>query len=118
MSLLDEIRRRSRSVIWPVICALLMVYYGYHLLEGERGLKAWWRLNQEIAIASGTRDDVKAERIRLATRVSLLRKDSLDADLLGERARRMLNVMRRDEIVIFYDRPLGAKRTTPQTATN
>lgn len=116
MVLMEELRRRARSVLWPVACALLMTYYGYHLIEGERGLKTWWRLNQDIEKAKVAHDSVAEKRKQLAVRVSLLRKQTLNADMVDERARRMLNILRPDEYVIFYDRPLQRPSTPTQNA--
>lgn len=108
MSLLWEIRRRARHVVLPVICVSVMAYSAYHIVQGERGLKRWWSLQKEISDAESKRDRVVAERERLRYRAGLLRAGQLDADMVDEQARRMLNVARRDEVVIFYARPIGA----------
>ena len=48
-----------------------------------------------------------AERTRLEHRVQLLRPDSLDPDLLEERARDMLNYGSDDELLILLPDPLA-----------
>ncbi len=106
MSLVWEIRRRARHVLLPVVCVSVMAYSAYHIVQGERGLKRWWALQKEISEAETKRDRVAAERERLRYRANLMRDGSLDPDMLDEQARRMLNVARRDEVVIFYDRPI------------
>lgn len=100
-------RRRLRYAIAPVFCASLMVYAGYHFFEGERGLKAWWALNQEIDETVRELRDVRAARERLEARVTLLREDSLDLDMLEERVRLMLSRGRQGEIVVLYERPIA-----------
>jgi cell division protein FtsB len=107
MSLLWEIKRRARHVVLPVVCVSAMAYSAYHIVQGERGLKRWWSLQKEIADADSRRDRAGAERARLQFRAGLMRDGQLDADMVDEQARRMLNVARRDELVIFYDRPIG-----------
>lgn len=100
MALMIEIRRRARHAIGPLAGAAAVAYFGFHMVQGDRGLIAWWHLNQEIAKAEATLQQVSAERIELEHRVSLLRPDSLDPDMLEERARLMLNVGRADERII------------------
>ena len=78
-----------------------MAYFAYHLVEGERGLLAWMRLSQEVRDAKATLASVTAARATLEHRVSLLRADHLDRDLLDERARAILDVIGPNEIVIF-----------------
>lgn len=87
-----------------------MGYAGYHFVEGERGIKAWWSVDQQIEEAERERDTVLAERERLEARVRLLREDSLNSDMLDERVRRILNYGREGELVILYERPLPRDR--------
>lgn len=100
MVLMTEIRRRARHAVGPFIGAAVVAYFGFHMVQGDRGLVAWWHLRQEIAEAEATVQKISAERLELAHRVSLLRPDSIDPDMLEERARLMLNVGRPDELVI------------------
>lgn len=78
-----------------------MVYFAYHTFEGDRGILAWARLNNEILAAEMELATVSSERQALEHRVLLLRPDHLDPDMLEERARIMLNMGRTDEVVIF-----------------
>jgi cell division protein FtsB len=105
MAFLREIRRRARPVAGPVAGISLFAYFAYHLVEGDRGLIAWRRLADEIRVAQAERDGVKAERVALDRRVSLLRPGHLDRDMLDERARAVLNRVGPDERVIFYNQP-------------
>jgi cell division protein FtsB len=101
MSLVKEIRRRGRVVIGPILGISLVGYFSYHLVQGDRGLVAWARLNQEIQAAQAEYTSVEAERQALDRRVNLLRANHLDRDMLDERARATLNLVGPNEIVIF-----------------
>jgi cell division protein FtsB len=101
MVVVDELRKRARYIAAPVLGACLMGYFCYHLVQGERGLIAWLRLTNEIREAKEQATTVHEEREALERRVSHLRTESLDLDLLDERARATLNVARPDEIVIL-----------------
>jgi cell division protein FtsB len=100
MQALNAIRLRARVIIGPILGISLVVYFAYHLVQGDRGLIAWLRLTQQIDEAHMTLAQVQAERDPLAHRVSLMR-DRLDPDLLDETARSSLNLVGSDEIVIF-----------------
>ena len=113
MSLVLEIRdtlgHRLRQVVGPVIAASLMVYVVYHAVQGNHGLIAYWRLEKQVHTASAVAAALNDERARLDRRVRLLHPDSLDRDMLEERARIMLGYSHPDDIVLI-DRPAGDVR--------
>jgi cell division protein FtsB len=100
MFLLDAIRLRARVIVGPILGITLVVYFAYHLVQGDRGLIAWLRLTQEINEAHATLATVEAQRQPLEHRVSLLR-DHVDPDLLDENVRASLNLVGANEVVIF-----------------
>ncbi len=102
MGLAIEIRRRARHVVGPVLGATLMLYFAYHLVEGDRGLLAWRRLSQQVKTAQATLAETDSEKQTLDRRVALLRPDHLDRDMLDERARAILNLVGPNERVIFF----------------
>ncbi|MBI1778847.1 MAG: septum formation initiator family protein [Proteobacteria bacterium] len=104
MSIARELRRRARHVVGPVLGILVASYFAYHAVEGDRGLLAWRRMGVEIAEAEARLGVVAKERQTLEHRVSLLRPDNLDPDMLEERARAILNFSRPDEVVILSPR--------------
>jgi cell division protein FtsB len=100
MQALDAIRLRTRVIVGPILGISLVLYFAYHLVQGDRGLIAWLRLTQQINEAHATLAQVQADRDPLAHRVSLMR-GRLDPDLLDEMARGSLNLVGADEVVIF-----------------
>lgn len=93
--------------------AAMMVYFGYHAVQGDRGLIAWWNLRFEIEKTNEELSRVTAERQAMENRVALLRPQNLDRDMLEERARLMLGVVRADDLVI----PMGPVISkTPEAA--
>ncbi len=105
MALADELKRRARDVIGPVLGLSALAYFVYHAAEGDRGLFAYFRLTHQIVESQAALEEVTAERRALERRVSLLRSESLDRDLLEERARVILNYGRPDEVVIRQQAP-------------
>lgn len=100
MYFLDDIKRHLRNAIGPLLGVAGVVYFGVHAVQGDRGLMAWVQVRQEIAKAEIAAQEIAAERVDLEHRVSLLKSESLDLDMLEERARIMLGMARTDDIVI------------------
>lgn len=103
MTRMGDIPKRCRGRIVPVSCALLLVYFGYHAIQGDRGLLSWIKLSDELAEARIALEVTAGKRAGLERKVALLRPDGLDPDMLDERARYMLSLARTDEVVIYTD---------------
>jgi len=88
-------RTRLRAVMTAlglyVVAALMIGYFGMSAYTGAHGLKAKQDLAQQQAALVRDLERVKTERKQWEHRVSLLRADKLDPDMLDERARAMLN---------------------------
>jgi cell division protein FtsB len=78
-----------------------MIYFGYHIVQGERGLFSWMRLRQKVTESEQHLAQIQAEKETLERRVHLLRPDSVDQDMLEERARKILNWGHPGEVVIY-----------------
>lgn len=92
---------RLRLVFAPLMAVALIAYFSYHLVNGDRGLLAYRDLHQAIEKAEAIKDDTARERAVLERRVSLLRPDSLDLDMVEERARIILDLAQPGDIVLF-----------------
>jgi len=103
MGFFFELRSRARYIIGPVLGLCASGYFAYHAIHGERGLFALRQLTQRVMLARADFDRFKNEREDLESRVRLLHPDSLDPDMLDERARAMLNYGYDDEIVVLPD---------------
>ena len=88
-------RRRFRSVLTALalytIAALVIGYFGVNAHTGNHGLRARQDLDQQIAQLSEELGTLKAERANWERRVALLKPESIDPDMLDERARTLLN---------------------------
>ncbi|HEV7368980.1 septum formation initiator family protein [Arenibaculum sp.] len=116
-SFADNLNRIARHAAWQVVGMGVLTYFVYHAIYGDRGFIAQSRLQSEIQQAELVLDQVRGERTTLDHRASLLRPGSLDPDMLDERARRLLNYTRPDEVVILQPRGSVALPTTsPETS--
>jgi len=102
-------RRRLRSVLTAlglyVMAALLIGYFGVNAFSGNRGLKAKQDIDQQMAALSAELERLKLERAQWQRRVALLKADNLDADLLDERARALLDYADPHELTLMLEPP-------------
>jgi cell division protein FtsB len=102
-------RGRFRTVINALalytIAALLIGYFGVNAFTGNHGLRAKQDLDQQIARLSNELAALRAERANWERRVSLLQPQSIDADMLDERARALLNYVDPRELTRQVTRP-------------
>ena len=91
------------AVLPPCFALGLCAAIAWNTVHGERGTLTQEAKRQEIADARLRLDRLNDERQALENRVNSLRGETLDLDLLDERARKLLNQFGRDELVIPYE---------------
>ena len=102
-------RKRLRSFFTALglyaVAALFIGYFAVNAFSGNHGLRAKQQLDAQITELNGEFGRVEAEHRQWERRVSLLRSDRLDADLLDELARRELEYLHpRDATMILKPR--------------
>lgn len=88
----------------PTLLGCVIVYFGYHTVQGENGLLAYARKSGQVQRAQIELAQLQDERKRLELRTSLMRSDSLDPDMLDEQARWALGVLHPDDVIIVPPR--------------
>jgi cell division protein FtsB len=94
--------RKLRAAMLPVLFLACCGYFVWHAVHGERGLIAREQRERQIAEALVERARVRVDLAAMERRVGGLRGDLLDRDQLDERARQLLNLVGRDEVVVPY----------------
>lgn len=84
----QQLKRRAHRFIWPSLGVCLLFYFTYHLLQGERGVLSWVRMEGEVQKSQEDLTVLEAEHGRLENRVKYLRDDSLSLELLEEEAKK------------------------------
>ena len=82
--------------------ALLVGYFVYHTIHGDRGYVALTELQLQVAEARATLTQLQVQRERLEHRAAGLVNGRRDPDLVDQQARVMLHVARPDDLVLFY----------------
>lgn len=101
MGMIRELRRQWRQIVFSIFGVALIAYFSFHAVEGEHGLRAYFALRHETESARQEFAALDGQRAVLERRVRALRPDSLDLDMLEERARVILNAVHKDELVIL-----------------
>lgn len=101
MLVLKELRRQGRQIVASILGVAVIAYFAYHAVEGDRGLRAYFALSLQTELARAEHDALREERETIEQRVHLLKSDSLDLDMLDERARTVLNKVHEDDLVIL-----------------
>jgi cell division protein FtsB len=93
-----------RRLVLPLAAIAFVGYFAYHTFTGSFGIWAMDRLDADGARLATERDQLDQEKTTLQAAVNSVRPESLDADVVDFEARKALNLLRPDEVVI----PLGA----------
>ena len=101
MRLFSELRIRAKHVFWPFCWIALVVYLSFHMIQGDRGLIAYWQIRTNIEDARRIYNDELSLKLKLQNKVNLMRSTSLDRDILEEQARYLLGYSKEDEVIIF-----------------
>jgi len=102
-------RKRLRAVLNALalytIAALVIGYFGVNAYTGNRGLRAKQDLDQQIAQLTGELAAIKSERERWERRGALIKPESLDPDMLDERARALLDYINPRDLTLRLKQP-------------
>jgi cell division protein FtsB len=105
------VRTRWRSIVLPIALYLVLGVASFYLVwgasNGEHGLKAAEKFDAEAVELKAQLATLKEERARWELRVTSLRPESIDKDLLDEEAHALLDRVSKDEVVVFT----GAQRS-------
>lgn len=96
------VKQVLQAIAVPCLFLALTGYAGWHVVHGERGLIAKEERIAQIGAARAELARAEAERDAMERRVAGLRGDRIDRDQLDERARALLNMVGRDELVVPY----------------
>ena len=86
-------------------CALVIGYFGVNAYTGNHGLRAQQDLDQQFEVLNDELSRLKQERGEWQRRVNLLQSNSIDPDMLDERARAVLNYLDPRDLTLMLKRP-------------
>jgi len=80
-----------------------LAYLGYHVLNGHFGIRSRSDMMDEIAVLQARDAALQVEIDSYRHRIALLDPHRLDPDILTERARALLGMVRADELLIVTE---------------
>jgi cell division protein FtsB len=96
-------KNNTEAVIYLLIFAAVL-YFSYHIINGNRGLLTMFQLRQELQKAAEELTFLQAERDNLERKIRYLHPHHLDLDFLDEIARKELGLIKEDEMLIIVDK--------------
>jgi cell division protein FtsB len=86
-----------------LLLSSVVIFFGFHIFAGERGVLARPELDRKIMLAEEKLDLLTKHHTFLSQRIDLLQADSLDADMLAETARAELGLYAPNDVIITID---------------
>lgn len=101
MGIFSYILAKSKSSGFIVLLMVLFSYFSYFAVKGERGFLTYMALQDKIIEAEKIQADYAMQLAKWDQKVKRISNESLDLDLVDERARAVLNVIGEDEFIIL-----------------
>jgi cell division protein FtsB len=102
-------RRRLRTALTTLGlylgAALLIGYFYVNAYSGNHGITARQGIDVQMARLVTERDALRSDRQQWERRVALLKSQSLDPDMLDERARALLDYVDARDLTLMVRRP-------------
>ncbi len=95
---------RRFDFVVTCVCFALLCYFGWHAYEGPRGFPYKEAEEAKLAVLKVRHEALHTERLRMENKVTLLRPESIDPDLLDELARGQLELAKPTDVVAFTAR--------------
>ena len=105
MPLRSRAPRLFKAAVPPLLALGLTGYFVFHAFHGDHGVLARMRLERQVESLAKELELVRGEREAIEKRVALLRPQSLDPDMLEERARRTLGYAHPNDVILLREAP-------------
>lgn len=91
-----------RFRLFPTLCLLVIAYFSYHTVWGNRGFLRLIEIKEQIAEAKEMAAQTSLEKKTLQYKTNALKNPkTIDVDILEEEALRVLGQTHSDNLVIF-----------------
>jgi cell division protein FtsB len=114
------VRRRAatwqRRLLVATLACGMIAYFVWHAFHGNYGIHAKQALEIRAGELEAELAEARAERQAMERRVALLKSQSIDPDILEERARESLSLAHPNDIVILRRADPPPRAETPAPA--
>lgn len=97
-----SLKRQMKAALPPLLFLALAGYFAWNATRGDLGLRAYAAREQDLARAEAMQALAAEDVTTWQRRIAALRAAHLDADVIDERTRALLNLGDPDDIVVPY----------------
>lgn len=91
-----------RLRLFPCLCLLVIAYFSYHIIWGNRGILRLVEIRQQLIATQELADKTDLEKKNLTYKTNALKNPkAIDMDILEEEAVRVLGQTKSENLVIF-----------------
>jgi len=90
--------------IAPLMTLVILGYFGFHAFNGQYGIRANLLMQKRMVELQDQLQERTQRRALLEDRVALLRRGSMEKDMVDQHVRSQLNMLRQDEVVLFLSK--------------
>lgn len=88
-------------ITFDIFIYLLVVYFVYHALHGDRGFFAYQKLSKEFIEQQNILANLENEKLVYEKKLKLINHQQVDLDLLDELARAKLGLVKPNETMVI-----------------
>lgn len=93
--------RLKRRMLIAILALAVVGYFTFHAFNGDHGIIAHKSYVTRVEGLKAELSDLQAQRQQIEHRIALLKPDSLDPDMLEERARETLNLAHPRDVMVI-----------------
>lgn len=93
--------RLKRRMVVGMLALAVVGYFAFHAFNGDHGIIANQRYEARVAELQAELTALEAQRQEMERRIALLKPESLDPDMLEERAMDTLNMAHPRDVMIM-----------------
>ena len=94
---------KINNLLVIIVASFLTVYFSYSALHGQYGLFKKFSYQAQETIFMKRLTDIQSKNAVLGMKVQRLSDNYLDLDLLDQQARKLLGLIRSNEIIIEFN---------------
>lgn len=93
----------SPKVKLLIILLLLILYFIYHFFSGHHNILSLFEIDKNKHTLDKEVENLKKQKEKLSKKIKIMQPQSLDKDLLEEKARKDLGKIKEGETVYYYE---------------
>jgi cell division protein FtsB len=90
-----------KKIVNLTFAALILSYFLYHLIKGNRGILAYYKLTAQLNKESSKLNALTEQRVDLEHKITLISAKTLNKDFLEELTRKNLSLARANEEIVI-----------------